>query len=207
MKEQKTFLKAFLDRNKELEYINKMHSMGWKLTSVRFAFYSFEKNTPNKYKTVLYYAERIYQSTFIQTVTECGYEIVHHTNEGKYILYYLNIASDSQVADFLTDSESKRNHIERGLSSIKRDALVSLITAAIAITPGAVTVPSIIKLLKYEPEKFYEIISNDILGAVLFLFFTIFGIVAAVISINLFRMYCRNKARRKELISEMKIYE
>lgn len=207
MKKRKTVFKAFVDHEKEEAYMNRMNEQGWKLTSVRLAFYTFEETRPKQYRTIIHFAERIYQSTFVRTVTECGCEIAHQTNEGKYILFYINVPVDSENVGFLTDNQSKLASKKRLSIKQKQETLVLFIAFAVAVLPAVCTLPSIIKLLRYAPEALYKLISNDMVGYMLFAFYTVGGIVCGIMSAYLFRLYCRSKREIRKLSSEMQIFE
>lgn len=207
MKSRKTVCKAFVDREKEEAYLNEMNAKGWKLAAVRFTFYTFEKTQPNKYKTIFYLAERIYQTTFIRTVTECGCEIAHQSSEGKYILFYINAPYDSENISFLTDNQSLLDYKKRLSISRKREAIATFIAFVVAFTSVLYVLPALIKILLFAPEKLQEIFTKEPLGAIAFVIFVVGGAVSGTMSAYIFKLYRRSKKEIKSLSSEMKIFE
>ncbi len=204
---KKTVFKAFVSREKEEAYLNKMNKQGWKLSSLRFAFYTFEKTKPNKYITVLHFAERQYQTTFVRTVTECGCDIAHQSNEGKNILFYINVPVGSENIDFLTDNQSKLDFKKRLNSSRKRELIALFISFAISVFPALYPLPAMIKIFTYAPEELYKIIREYTFGFVLFGIFLICGVICGIMGAYLLSLYLKTKREIKELSNEMKIFE
>lgn len=207
MKTGKTVFKAFVDREKEVAYLNEMNAKGWKLAAVRFSFYTFDKTEPNKYKTVFYFAKREHQTTFVRTVTECGGEIAHQSNEGKCILFYVNVPVYSENIDFLTDNQSKLDFKRRLSISRKREAIATFAAFVVAVSPVLYVLPAMIKILLHDPEKLGEVVVKDPIGAMLFFMFIIGGTVCGIMSAYIFNLYCRSKKEIKTISSEMKIFE
>ncbi len=207
MQTRKTVFKAFVDREKEEAYLNEMNAKGWKLAAVRFSFYTFDQTEPNKYKTVFHFVKREYQTSFVRTVTECGGEIAHQSNEGKCILFYINVPVDSENADFLTDNQSRLDFKKRLSVSRKREAIATFAAFVVAVSPVLYVLPATIKVLLHAPEKFCEVVEKEPVGATLLFMFIIGGAVCGVMSAYIFKLYCRSKKEIKTISSEMKIFE
>lgn len=207
MKTKKTVFKAFVNHEKEEAFLNEMNVHGWKLVSVRFAFYAFEKTEPNQYKTILHFAERQYQKTCLRTVTECGCDIAHRSNEGKFILYYINVPVDFESSEFLSDNQSKLDFKKRLNITRKREFGALFVVFAISVLPGLCTLPSIFKILNTNPEELYKIIREDLLGFIFFAIFIICGIVCGVMTIYLLKLYFHTKQEIRAISNEMKIFE
>lgn len=207
MQDRKTVFKAFVDREKEVSYLNEMNAKGWKLAAVRFSFYTFYKTEPNKYKTVLHFVKREYQTTFVRTVTECGGEIAHQSNEGKCLLFYINVPVDSENIDFLTDNQSKLDFKKRLSISRKREAIATFAAFAVAVSSVLYVLPAAIKVLAHDPEKLGEIVVKEPIGATLFFVFIIGGTVCGIMSAYIFKLYCRSKKEIKTISSEMRVFE
>ncbi len=207
MKNKKTVFKAFVSREKEEVYLNEMNKQGWRLSSVRFAFYTFVKSKPNEYMTVLYFAERQYQTTFVRTVTECGCDIANQTNQGKNILFYINIPVGSENIDFLTDNQSKLDSKKRLNKTRKRELIALFVSFAVSVVPEIHLIPAIIKILKYAPEELYKIIQKEPLGFILLAILLICGTICGIMGVYLLALYSKTKREIKRISNEMKIFE
>ena len=199
--------KPFVDREKEEAYLNVMNKQGWKLLSVQFSFYTFQKTEPNKYKTVFHFTKRQQQAAFVRTVTECGCDIAHQSNEGKQILFYINVPVEYATVDFLTDNQSKLDFKKKLNISRKREFGILLTGAAVSTLPGLYTVPAIIKILRFAPEELYKIIRDDLIGCILSIALIFCGIICSVMAAYIFRLYSRTKREIAELSCEMKVFE
>ncbi len=207
MKNRKTVFKAFVSREKEEAYLNEMNKQGWRLSSVRFALYTFVKTEQNEYMTVLHFAERQYQTTFVRTVTECGCEIAHQANEGKNILFYINVPVGSESIEFLTDNQSKLDSKKR-LNNTRKRELGALFTAfAISVLPALYPIPAMIKIFNHAPEELYKTIREYLFGCVCFSLFAICGVICGVMGAYVLVLYCRTKREIKTISNEMKIFE
>ncbi len=207
MKNKITVFKAFVSREKEEAYLNEMNKQGWKLSSLRFAFYTFVQAEPNEYMTVLHFAERQYQTTFVRTVTECGCDIAHQSNEGKNILFYINVPASSENVDFLTDNKSKLDSKKRLNNTRKREIIALFTVFVIAVILVLLPLPAMIKILNYAPEELYEMIREYLFGFVCFVVNAIGGTICGVMGAYLLVLYCRTKREIKSISNDMKIYE
>lgn len=147
------------------------------------------------------------QTTFVRTVTECGCEIAHQSNEGKYILCYINIPAGFDSIHFLTDNQSKLDFKKR-LNYLRKREFVSLFAVfAISVIPGIFSIPSIIKIFSSASKELYGIIRDDLLGYVFLAIFILCGLVCGIMAAYVLVLYCRTKREISNLASEMKIYE
>lgn len=207
MKNRKTVFKAFINREKEEAYLNKMNKQGWKLVSVRFAFYTFEKTEPDQYTTVLHFADRLYQTTFIRTVTECGGEIPYQSNAGNCILFYISLPSDTKNVEFLTDNRSKLDSKKRLNDTRKQELALMTFCFLLGCAPGLKTIPSIVKILRFAPEEFFRIVEGEKFSFILGVVCLAGGIICGIIAAYILILYCRTKREIRELSAEMQIFE
>lgn len=184
-----------------------MNKQGWKLVSVRLSFYTFEKTEPGKYKTVFHFTERQQQAAFVRIVTECGCDVAHQSNEGKYILFYINVPVEYATVDFLTDNQSKLDFKKKLNISRKREIGILLTGTVVSTLPGLYTVPAIIKILHFAPEELYKIIRDDLIGCILSIALIFCGIICSVMLAYIFRLYSRTKREVEELSNKMKVFE
>ena len=207
MQHTKTVCKIFINHEKEEAYLNKMNRKGWKLSSVRLTFYTFVKTDPNEYMTVFHFADRQNQTSFIRMVTECGCEIANQSNEGKSILFYVNVPIESENIVFLTDNSSKLDFNKR-LNNTRKRELIMLFTGFIPLLLLALyPMPSIIKLLKYAPEELLRICTENPIGFATIPFMMICTILCGATAAYIFASYCKTKRTIKEIMNEMKIFE
>lgn len=207
MLDKRTIFKAFLDREKEEAFFNEMNEKGWKLIYVRWAFYTFAKAEKEQYKTVLHYVSRGGETALVRTVTECGYEVVHRSSEGKNVLLYINIPASLDAGDFLTDNNSKLESAKKSVISMRRDLALTTLTSALLLGIFLTTLPSLIKLIVYAPERLFEIFIDDPLGGFFYIALPLFGVIIGVMALLLMRIMTRTKKRISKLKAEMKIYE
>lgn len=207
MKEKITVFKAFVSREKEEAYLNEMNKLGWKLTSLRFAFYTFVKTEPSEYMTVVYFAERQYQTTFVRTVTECGCDIAHQSNEGKSIIFYVNVPVGSESVGFLTDNQSKLDSKKRLNNSRKREIIVLFIAFAIGVIPVLYPLPALIKIFNHSPDGLYKIIREYLFGFICFGVSAVGGAICGVMGAYLLVLFRRTKQEIKTISNDMQIYE
>ncbi len=207
MKNKKTVFKAFLNYEKEQAYLNKMNRQGWKLVSIRFAFYTFIKTEPNEYMTVCHFADRQYQTTFIRTITECGCEVAHQTSSGKYILFYINVPVGSEKTDFLTDNQSKLDFNNR-LSALYRRAFITLFAIIpFAFLPTLMSIPITVRILRTAPDDPYSLMKEHLFGYIGNAVCIIGGIICGVMGAYVLYLYCKTKREIKSISNEMKIFE
>lgn len=212
MKDKKTVLKLFVNREKEESYLNRMNRKGWKLVSVRFALYTFERTELDQYKTVLYLEERLRRSDFIRTATECGLEIAHQSVEGKYILFYVNVPTEFENIEFLTDNQGKIDFKKRLCVTLKRKAIILLIPfvffGALLLYP----LPAVIKIINYSPTLFfhllfYHAIGENLFPFIMFAILVLLALISGIVSAHIFSLYFRAKREISEISSKMEIYE
>lgn len=199
--------KPFVNREKEEAYLNVMNKQGWKLLSVQFSFYTFQKTEPGKYKTVFHFTKRQQQAAFVRTVTECGCDIAHQSNEGKQILFYINVPVEYATVDFLTDNQSKLD-FKRSLNNTRKRELSILFVCFVVFSLLLLyPFPSIIKILCNAPEVLFEILKDDPMGSITFVGMIICDICCGVMWAYIFRLYSRTKREIEELSNKMKVFE
>ncbi|MBO5914093.1 MAG: DUF2812 domain-containing protein [Clostridia bacterium] len=207
MKNKITVFKAFVCRKKEETYLNEMNKRGWKLSMLRFGFYTFIKTEPNEFMTVLHFAERQYQTTFLRTVTECGCEVAHQESAGKYILFYINAPVGSENIDFLTDNQSKLNFNKRLSLQYKREFIPLFAVIPFTVLPVLMSIPITAMIFRTAPEDPYSLMKDYLFGyignAVLFLC----GLICATMGAYILVLYSKTKREIKRISNEMKIFE
>lgn len=207
MQHTKTVCKIFINREKEEAYLNNMNRQGWKLSSVRTIFYTFAKSEVKEYMTVLHFANRQYQASFVRTITECGCEIANQSNEGKNILYYISIPTESENLDFLTDNSSRLDFKQRLNTTRKRELTMLLAGFVPLFSLALYPLPSIIKILRYAPEELHRLFTENPIGFASIPFMLICAILCGTITAHIFASYCKTKREIKEIMMEMEIFE
>ena len=207
MTNKKTVFKVFLKHEKEKEYLNQMNKKGWKLVSIRFAFYTFVKTKPDEYMTVCHFADRQYQTTFIRTITECGCEVAHQTNSGKYILFYINVPVGSEKADFLTDNQSKLDSQKRFVELYRREFITLFAIIPFSLIPSLMSLPVTVRIFRTAPDDPYSLMKEYMFGYIGNAVCIVGGILCGVMGVYVLYLYLRTKREIKNMSNEMNIYE
>ncbi len=207
MKNRITVFKAFLSRKKEQAYLNEMNKQGWKLSSLRFAFYTFVKTEPNEFMTVLHFAERQYQTTFVRTATECGCEVAHQESSGKYILFYINAPVGSENIDFLTDNQSKLDFNRRLSAQYKREFIPLFAVVPFTLLPTLMSIPITYMIFRAAPDDPYSLMKEHLFGYIGNAVIMLCGLICAIMGAYILVLYSKTKREIKRISNEMKIFE
>ncbi len=104
---KKSKFKLFFDYEKELEYINEMNRLGWKLERVKLGcFYSFIKTEPEEYTTLMYAEKKSRLEETSALARRCGYETIPHSSDGMDCVLYLTGRRDEVSPVFYADEHS-----------------------------------------------------------------------------------------------------
>ena len=203
----KKIFKAFLSREKEKAFLDEMNKRGWKLTSLRFSVYTFVKTEPNEYISILCFAERVYLTTFVRTVTECGCEIAHQESAGKYILFYINALIDSDNIDFLTDNQSKLDFHKRLSAQYKREFIPLFAIIPFTLLPTLMSIPFTSIILRTNPDDPYLLIKEHLFGYIGNAVCILGGSVCGIMGAYILALYFKTKRQIKAISKEMEIFE
>lgn len=123
-----TKFKAFLNLEKEIEYINKMNKEGWKLVYIKGGvFFTFVKTEPDEYVTVLHADKKENISQVTAFAAQCGYESVPHTMDGFGDFLYLTGKKSEVSESFVSDRENLMTFYEIARKKFKMFFIIYLI--------------------------------------------------------------------------------
>lgn len=183
--------KFFMDLDKELEYINKMNDLGYKLVCENFGFvFTFKKAEPGEYVTIVHGEKKENFSQISKVAIECGWEIIPHPMDGLSEILYLTGKKD-EVGEFTTDRESKLKSYTLMHKKFKVISIVYYILLAAFYTFTIFTALILI------PEGDY----------VYTIFYGVFSVLYTLLTIPLVKITRRYKKRINKLLNDSLIYE
>ncbi|MBQ7291940.1 MAG: DUF2812 domain-containing protein [Clostridia bacterium] len=202
-----TKIRFFANLEKELEFINKMNSLGYKLIFVQFGiFYKFKKVSYSDGFTIIYATDKTKISDISAAALLGGYDIINHTFDGMGNFLYLTGRRCKADEDFVSDNEGKLTYYNSLKSYYRFSAILSLLAFAGCSMPLFVSLSRIIFILQnYENLMNNKIPTVFAIAIILIMFFA--GIAFLCASVYLFILYHKAHRNCRKIILDMNLYE
>lgn len=202
-----TKIRLFASLDKELDFINKMNALGYKLVFVQLGiFYKFKKVDYNDGFTIIHATDKTKISDMSSAALLGGYDIVQHTCDGLGNFLYLAGRKGKADEDFISDNEGKLMYYKTVKSYYRFSAMLTFAAFFACIFPFLISLSRIIFILQN-----YELLgSNKIpttisivgvsLGALL-------GVIFLMAFIRIIILYVKTNKKCKKIVSDMSLYE
>jgi len=202
-----TKIRFFANVEKELQFINKMNSLGYKLIFVQFGiFYKFKKVDYNDGFTIIYGTDKTKISDISAAALLGGYDIIQHTFDGMGNFLYLSGRKNKVDEDFVSDNEGKFTYYNALKSYYRFSVALSFCSFLACSIPFLVSIPRIIFIL----QNYERLINNKIstmfaIAGISVLF--LIGITFLCAAIYMLALYFKARVKCKNIILDMSLYE
>ncbi len=202
-----TKIRFFASLDKELQFINKMNRLGYRLVFVQLGMiYKFKKVDYNDGFTIIYATDKTQISDMSSAALLGGFDIVQHTFDGLGNFLYLTGRKGRADEDFISDNEGKLGYYNAVKSYYRFSAGLSFLAFAVCTMPFFVSFSRIIFILQN-----FERLGNDKIPTAVAIaqvsVSALIGLFFLVSFIYLVVLYFKTRGKCKKIISDMSLYE
>ena len=202
-----TKIRFFASLDKELDFINKMNVLGYKLVFVQFGiFYKFKKVDYNDGFTIIHAADKTKISDMSSAALLGGYDIVQHTCDGLGNFLYLTGRRSQVDEDFISDNEGKLEYYKTLRSYYRFSAILTFAAFFACTFPFLISISRIIFILQN-----YALLGNDKIPTTIAIvgisLAALLGIIFLVAFVYIIILYIKTNNKCKKIVSDMSLYE
>ena len=202
-----TKIRLFACLDKELQFINKMNGLGYRLIFVQLGMiYKFKKVDYDDGFTIIYATDKTKISDMSAAALLGGFDIVQHTFDGLGNFLYLTGRKGRADEDFISDNEGKLGYYNAVKSYYSFSAVLSFISFFACTLPFFCSLSRIVFILQN-----FEKLGNDKIPTILAIsgvsVMALVGLIFLVLFIYLLALYFKTHSKCKKVISDMSLYE
>ena len=202
-----TKIRFFANLEKELQFINKMNSLGYKLIFVQFGiFYKFKKVYYNDGFTIIHATDKTKISDMSAAALLSGYDIIQHTFDGLGNFLYLAGRKGKVHEDFIRDNGDKLEYYNTVKSYYRFSAVITLVAFAVCSLPFLISLSRIIFIIQNFERLGSDKITTMIAIIGVSLTFVI-GLLFLSAFVYILILYFKTQNKCNKILSDMNLYE